>query len=254
MCYAGHVLRRFLISLAALVAVAMGSVGMGAVSRGAWLRTTDFALTTAHTLERGEVQVGVFGPLLYGITSRVQVGLHPVLLVVGAPNLAVRWRYLSVGSWELAADASSTWSLLGREDAQGQAAAASCVTCGFPGRVRLTTTATWSVVPTLALSVGVGSGVNFLDLSPSGIVARAQASIHWLVAPDNLVSLDVTGELPLTAGATPDKPAAQLMYARAWGTARLGVGVAVGEFALLRALDRHERWWLYPVLDVWWRF
>ncbi len=254
MCYAQGVLQRFTISLASVVVAGAGLVGSTGPARGAWLRTTDFALTTAHTLERGEVQVGVFGPLLYGITSHVQVGLHPVLLVVGAPNLSLRWRYLSAGAWEMAADVSSTWSLLGREDARGGPAAASCASCGFPGRVRATTTVTWSLVPTLALSVGVGAGVDFLDVRPTAVVARVQGSVHWLVAPDNLLSLDLASEIPLTAAGVGDAPTAQLLYARAFGTARVGVGVAVGEFALLRALGRRERWLLYPVLDVWWRF
>ncbi len=244
-------LRRLLISAWALAAAA---VVASSPARAAWLRTTDFALTTAHTLERGEVQVGLFGPLLYGITSHVQVGLHPVLLIVGAPNLSARWRYLSWGAWELAADASTTWSLLGREDVQGGVAPADCAECGFPGWARLTTTVSWSVVPTLVLSLGGGVGFNFLDVRPSGVVAHFRGSVHWLMAPDNLLALDVTGELPVTASAVPDKPTAQLLYARAFGTARVGAGVAVGEFVLSRALDRRERWWIYPVLDVWWRF
>jgi hypothetical protein len=219
----------------------------------AWVRTSQLTYNTAHTLDSGELEVGILSPLQYGISDRVQAAIHPVLLLIGAPNLSLRWRVTRNQPLTVALNFSATWSLLRREDALGDLAETGCTTCGNPGQLLVTTTASWAVSKTVLLSLGVGPALDFLDLEPSRFLAEIHGSALWTMTPDQLLMLHVAGFVKVVGQQEARLPVVQLTYARACGPVHVGVGVAIGDFPLARELDQSDEWFLYPVLDVWWR-
>jgi len=61
------------------------------------------ARDTAALHRKGEWSVGVFNPLVVGLTDTIELETHPLLLV-GAPNAIVRVRQAPLGDWRLATE------------------------------------------------------------------------------------------------------------------------------------------------------
>ncbi|MBK6847858.1 MAG: hypothetical protein IPG96_10065 [Proteobacteria bacterium] len=60
-----------------------------------------FQPDTARTLPVGRLEVGVFGPLRWGVTDRLELALHPLLALV-APQLDATFAWGAIGSVEVA--------------------------------------------------------------------------------------------------------------------------------------------------------
>ena len=60
-----------------------------------------FTQYSASTLEQGEVSVGVFAPLKYGLTDTIELSVHPGW-AIAAPHVRLKKRYPSMGGWSLA--------------------------------------------------------------------------------------------------------------------------------------------------------
>lgn len=234
----------------AIVLVLLSDLG---AARGAWVRPSELTYNTAHTLEAGQLEVGILSPLQYGVSERVQVGLHPILLLIGAPNLAVRWRVTPAREVTVSLDLSAWWSLLRRENELAIPQSDGCTNCGYPGQFQLTTTISWAVSRNVMLSVGTGPAFDFLDFEPYGVGAEVHGSLLWLITSDQLVMLHASGTFQIVGGQPQREPVVQLMYARACGTMHVGVGLAFGDFPIAREFDTSESWFVYPVLDLWWR-
>ena len=54
----------------------------------------------AETIPRGRYEVGVFSPLRYGLSERVELRTHPLAMFV-LPNLAAKIQWDSLGPWRL---------------------------------------------------------------------------------------------------------------------------------------------------------
>jgi hypothetical protein len=82
-----------------------------------------FSAGTAHTLPRGALEVGVFAPLRWGATERVEVSVRPLLFFV-APHLEAKVGWLDRGAFTIASSHGLLYPtplmrLLSREGAGG---------------------------------------------------------------------------------------------------------------------------------------
>jgi hypothetical protein len=239
--------------------------------RASWTNRADLIYSTAHTLDQGELEVGIFSPLQYGVSDSVQLALHPILLLVLTPHLSARWRVSKARRVTGAVDIGATWSFLDRVNRDGLRVVddGACNGCGFPGTAQLTGTVSVEAAKGLMISAGGGPALDFLNLRPELFLLELHASVLFLINPDNLLMLHgATNIHPWAGGSSTSRNSLQLMYAHAWGSVHLGVGLAAGKFALVveegtvRSLPGREgvtvvhrgnikQWPVYPVLDVW---
>ena len=111
-------MQAFITSTMCIVLVA--TVLLSPQAHATWDEREDLIYRTAHTLNEGEFEVGVFAPLQYGLNDQVQVAIHPILLLVLAPHIATRWRYLPEDEVTMSLDFEVTWSFLDRVDQAGR--------------------------------------------------------------------------------------------------------------------------------------
>jgi hypothetical protein len=224
-------------------------------ARAEWVRSTELTYRTAYTLQPGELEVGILSPLQFGVSERVQLGIHPILLLVGAINASFRWRITDESKIAVATDLDASLSLLAKEDTAGNPVSdAGCPECGYPSRIRATMTVSFQLGPKVLLSVGGGVAVDLVDLTFARFLAEAHASLIWRISQSQLLMLHGSGYIEALGDGAPSLPNIQLMYAVSCGGANLGLGIAVGDFPVARTLQRIQDWVLYPVLDIWWRF
>ena len=62
-----------------------------------WSDHADLIYDTAFTLDQGEFEVGVISPLMYGVNDRVQLSMHPILLLILSPHVGLRWQLTPTG-------------------------------------------------------------------------------------------------------------------------------------------------------------
>ena len=224
------------------------------MARAEWLRTSDLSFDTAFTVERGELEIGVFSPLRYGVSERVQFSTHPILILVGAVNMSLRWRMTPVQRVTLAVNVAADVDLVSNENSLGQRFQGACADCGVPSRFQTTATASVRLGKSWLLSLGVGPAVDFIDFGYVRFLAEVHGSLIWLVDSRNLVMLHSSGYLSFDGPGRTGMPSTQLMYARACNNLNIGLGVALGSFGIARSSAERHEWFAYPVMDIWWRF
>lgn len=238
-----------------------------------WEERADLIYGSANTLDNGEIEVGLFSPLQYGVTDQVQIAMHPVLLLMLTPHGALRWRILPDGSFTASVDVEGTWSFLDKVDNLDRRVLTDgrCgTTCGYPGSVQVTGTGSWEITQRLLLSGGGGLVTDFLDLNPMDIRFTARSSLAWVIDPDNLMLLHGWLDLSPWDEERYGPWGAQISYAHAWGALHLAVGLAVGEFELVieRETVRNlagdsgaqvveagnvKTFPVFPMIDLWFR-
>jgi hypothetical protein len=239
-------------------------------ARAVWADRADLIYRSAHTLDEGEFEFGVFSPLQYGVSDQVQIALHPILLLVLTPHASLRWRVLPEGPLTLALDVDVTWSFLDEVDPWERQVvdSSACRDCGFPGTLQLTGTASWEFAPGFTWSFGAGAGMDVLDLDPQRGMLELHTSLLWLIDSENLLMAHGNINVHPWHHEPTSREYFQLMYAHSLGALHLGIGVVVGDFlfvedgSTVRSLPggsgaqvvyegRSHRLPVYPVLDVW---
>ena len=241
------VFRRLLASLILLCVV-------GSTAKADWLRTSELAFNTAFTVERGELEIGVFSPLRYGISERVQFSTHPILILVGAVNLSLRWRVTPVQPVTVALNVSADVDLVNSENTAGERVFDGCADCGVPSRFQTTATVSFALSKNWLLSLGGGPSVDFVDFGYARLLAELHGSLIWMIDSKQLLLLHSSGYVNLQGPGETKLPSTQLMYARACGNLNLGLGLAFGNFEIARNAREIHNWFAYPVMDLWWRF
>ena len=255
---------------ALLILVLVMLVSTERPARAVWADGADLIYRTAHTLDEGEFEVGIFSPLQYGISDQIQIALHPILLLVLTPHAAIRWRVTPEGPFTVSLDLDATWSFLDEVDVDGYRVEdpGACQGCGYPGSVQLTTTLTWQFTEELTWSFGGGAGMDILDVEPQLGILELHTSLLWRIDNENLLMAHGNINLHPWHEAPTSREYFQILYAHAWGFIHLGVGVAFGDFmfvesgSTIRSLPgnsgskvlyegKTHALPVYPILDVW---
>ncbi len=192
---------------------------------------------TAYTLEQGELAVGIFSPLQYGLLDRLTVSTHPILDLLLTPNVALRFKAVDRSRVAVGIGASYMQSFL---SGPGR---------GVPGTVSAFPTVSLPFTDTVALSL---QGGYTLDIDPVRHGVLYGANLGWLVGPADLLWVAVQGRYRFGPGA--ERPTVMVSYTHAWYQVRLSVGIAVGRFPTqvgAQATDILD-FPVYPVIDVWW--
>jgi len=229
----------------ALLCVALLLVS--ATASAGWKNVRRVTQSTAFTAEKGEVQIGIFAPLTYGISERVLVQTHPLYDLLLTPNLAGRvmmWDGPAVVSMS-AGYAQSVLQLTERKGA---------------GESYVGPVASWPILESLAVTAAVRYAAH-IDPGSADVWRHGmswQFAAQWLATQDDLVIVSYDQRRDLTMSET-QKPSVLLMYAHAFDLFHVAGGVNIGQFRLRdqQAPDdptRAATWPIMPVIDLWWRF
>lgn len=231
-------------------------VAAPSIASAEWRRTSDVELNTAYTVEEGALSVGLFAPLVVGVTDDFQAAIHPLLLLLGQPSLALRLRVTDVGDATVAVNLAGAWSFIQRETKDGDTDPTTDERRGFPGSLQLTTTTTFRLGRSALLSVGGGLSADFLGEVPVRGLVELHASGHLLLGNRHLLMVQLIGSLPFTGEPVSlVRPTAQLLYAWSAGSrVHLALGVGIGDFAWETSSGTTTSLAVFPLLDVWFRF
>jgi len=193
---------------------------------------------TAYTLERGELAVGIFSPLQYGLLDELMVSTHPVLDLLLTPNVALKYK---------AVDRAVAFSL----NASYIQTFLQSTSGIFPGTLSFYPMLTAPFGQSVSLTV---QGGYLLDVSPVSHGVMAGLNLTFLISPTDLVQITIQDQW-YGGGRGFQVPTAVVSYGYAWYRMRITVGVAAGRFPLqigtsgARVLNLP----VYPVIDLWWR-
>ena len=236
------------------VVVALG-LAMGCADDAvAWDRVQQLVRGTADTLEKGQLTVGIFAPVTYGITDNLTIASHPVLDLLLLPNVDARLRVWSGDSMVVALFGAYEQGFLPAADSliAGTAHLGAMVTHYFVDRVALTAGASWSL--RLDRS-GPGQAATALSDTDHGVAITATAS--WMIDEDNLLMTMLYQRLSLSTGA--ETPAVTLAYVRDWGEFQVAIGPMFGDFTLVPStqpdyLTGGTDLPVFLYVDIWWDF
>jgi hypothetical protein len=191
---------------------------------------------TAYTLERGELTVGVFSPIQYGIVDELELALHPILYLLLTPNVALKWKVYD-GPVAISLSATYLQTFLDTSVLPGVFSVFPTLTAPLGGRV--------------SLSV---QGGYLLDLAPLVHGALLAAGIAVLATSSDLLRAQVQEEW-YRDGRSWVRPTALVTWEHAWYQIRLRLGVAVGQFPLQvgPATADVKQLPVFPIVDVWWQ-
>ncbi len=227
------------------------------------LRPGDGDPNGADTLRRGETQVGLtIHPMAVGLTDRLQISTHPILLLLGVAELGAKLKIIDGNDFDLSL-AGNYFHMF----ADGPSALAA----GNRGQLDGSLAFAWHANPSFTLGARASAARSFIyddgkvDLGiarleasgASGVGGGAWTDVAFgqhdlLVATFDMLQplVDDDGAAVTVNGVRPSDRhwQASLMYAHAWESFRLGLG-AFSNSALVA--DGHE---VMPMVDIWWRF
>ena len=67
-----------------------------------------FVSSTAMTMEQGRLEVGIFGPLRYGLTDKLELSSHPIWFLA-APNIRAKYAFYRGGALQLSWNSGLTY-------------------------------------------------------------------------------------------------------------------------------------------------
>lgn len=242
--------------IAALIAALWFCTGMPGEAHAEWRRTTEIDWGTAYTIEEGSLSVGILSPLLVGVTDDLQVSVHPILLLVGKPSAALRYRLTPIGPVTLALNIGAAWSFIRRVDLEGRERASDDDTStGFPGSVQASLSATFRLGDAWLLTAGGGGGIDFLGGTAERALIHLQLGAHYLINPRHMLMAQLSGLIDPRAGGRLVRPSLQTLYAWAPSSrVQVGAGLSFGRFFWDVEPGRTRTIHIFPVADVWFRF
>lgn len=224
-------------------------------ARADWEDSSTIVRGSAQVLEKGEIGVGVFAPISFGLTDSVTVQSHPVLNLLRLLNVAARWRIASGKSWLVGATAGVKYAMLDpdKTDRSLELDVAGIATW-LPHR-RVALTASTGIAPqqnnagiTSSLDVGVA------------LVGTAHVILHerHLLMATLRLRRDGTRQdwdVPVLTTAWISHQRFPLI-----GEVDLVMGMAFGSFRVRDPIfvqatpgAGYGDSWYYPVFDLWWR-
>ncbi len=219
----------------------------------AWESAKEVVHGSARVLEKGETMVGILSPLGYGVHERVTVFTHPALLLLLTPSIWARLAILE-GKAGLSLEGGYQQSWLYLVTQEGSSAGEDSKTSA-PGYAQMGLVYSQLFTDTIQLNVAGGYlgefGREDREDRFTGLYWRLGA--HFLFKEVNLLLAEVRGKV--LAGEDLEVPTGSLIFARQLGRARLGFGACFGRFGpeqFPEVLDKPL--YVYPWVDVWWRF
>ena len=224
------------------------ALALSEAAQGTFDQPSEVVLGTAQTLEQGELMIGVFSPVAYGINDDLTLFIHPISLALLTPNGAFRWRLYDDDRVRVAAafGGAATLPISGVVDDDPRRP------LGHADIALVTTATAGNWLFTARAGYQRDFDPDEDDFDWSGI-------IDWVVGPSSLIQLQGGAQVGRVSGL--HAPSAMLTYVHAWGQVHLAAGIAYGEYPLSlesRALPKCSQSWsypcLWPVLDIFWRF
>ncbi len=242
------------IAIALLLGAAMGSAPRNA--RATWDDSGGIVRGSAQVLDTGEIGVGVFAPLSYGLSDNLMIQTHPVLDLLRLLNLAARWRLVSRTRWMTALTVNYKEALLESEVSEGKR------------QVDIAGVFTWLPHERIALTASLGLSTNISGLTSvwddvAGVTFVGTG--HFILHERHLLmgtvrvlrdAVNQRWETPLATMAWISNHRFPIV-----GNVDLVLGLALGEFRIrdpifatanIDAKGVGQSWW-YPVVDLWWR-
>ena len=199
---------------------------------------------TAHTLEQGEVMIGVFTPLAYGVNDSLTIVTHPIMTLLLTPNAGFRWRVLDRDLLDVSVSMEGVRSFASEDHDLFRDASEPL------GHLAGGVTMTVDIKHRVSLSLMAGYQ---RDLEPDADLATFGGSVQWLMGPSHLLALQASNRWDLSTHKM-GTPNVTLFYAHSWDAFRASVGLAYGKFSILREDSSPLDVPIWPVLDMWWRF
>ena len=232
--------RVFHSGLVMIVAVTLSS----SMAYASWNGPEQLVHGTAHTLEQGEIMIGVFTPLAYGVNDSLTIVTHPIMTLLLTPNAGVRWRVFDGQVMDLAVSIEGVRSFAPEEQQLFRDEEEPL------GHVASGITATFDIKNKVSISALLGYQ---RDMIPDHNLVAMGGTAHWLISPVHLLSLQGSGRFNVRTNEW-ETPTITLFYAHAWDAFRASVGLAYGNFSILRENASPLEVPVWPVLDIWWRF
>lgn len=212
-----------------------------------WTYGAPYVRYTAHTLRRGEKSVGIALASI-GISDEVMLGTVSAFNLILTPNLLTKVR---LAQWS-----DFTWSL---ETVLLQSYIERVLDKKKRSTIVLETTTmlSWNPSPPLTLTAMATWGTDSMpDVGPDRLDLevqrlRASASLTLAVTEQDLLQVLLEENFAYYTGRATWDLGGRAFYAHAWGSFRLGVGLARDPFLLGRLATRS---YFYPILDAWWRW
>jgi hypothetical protein len=216
-----------------------------------WNHPREIIHSTANTLEKGELIVGVITPLVYGISDDLTLMSHPVLVALLTPNAGLRYRLVDseVVTFSVTVEGAATITTddgpLPNDDRP-------------MGHIYAGVAITFDIGQGVLLSVSTGYQHEFQQRT-NGVRQDDDAvafgvGMDWLASPHSLFLLSL-GSQYSTLNTKLEATTGSLMYAYAFDdSTRLGVGLAFGKFPVALDDDTSEVLPVWPVIDWWARF
>lgn len=214
----------------------------------AWQRVQEVVRGSADTLEKGRLMVGIFAPVMVGVTDNLTVASHPILDLLLVPNLDVRYRLVSEDAWILSLYGGWKQGFQPGDvgEAHGQWQAGAIASRYLADRAAITAGIGWSarLEPTAAGTRRLASGL------------ALTAAANLLLDPAHLVMLQA--HLRAT-GAGLDTPLVTGAFVFIRGIFQFAVGASYGSFVLrplqADAADASGTTIpVFPYVDIWWDF
>lgn len=236
----------------------LGCAGWAAPASAEWTAIQQVTQGTAQTMEQSTFSIGIFAPLMAGMTNRLTVMTHPILDLLLVPNVALRYRLVDHPRFALALTTEFKRSL-------SQTAAASALVGAEPGDLIAGAIVSWWASPKFSLTGGAYYASHFDEQQPNSdrVVGFAQGVAvsmggHWLPRPTDLLQASTairygfaTGDLDkVVVGATWTHDTRDWLGGVHWVVHLTWNDQIAG---LKGQLSFVNRWPVIPTLDLWWR-
>lgn len=216
-----------------------------------WEKTRELIHGSSRVLEKGETLVGVLSPLAYGLHERVTIFTHPALFLLLTPSIWGRVLVLDDDSG-FSLEGGYQQSIGNVATGNGDEGNAQDFFEFGPGYIQFGAVYSLAFADRWQVNLGGGYVAEFNQRGKEdqlkGLYWRA--GLHWLADERHVVMADIRGKIFLGTG--PDLPSGTVIGARQFGRVRIGIGAAFGRFFIADLIE--EDLYVYPWVDLWWRF
>lgn len=217
---------------------------LAAPARADWTGPRDIVHGTANTLEQGELLIGIVTPAIYGITDSITLVVHPLNWLLLSPNAGLRVRVVDTELLRFSLYGEAAITIQDDDESSTVNDPRPLAHLNFGALI------TFDVGGWVMLTAGTGYQADF---DPSEHNVYFWGGVNWLINRSNVLLLQGGAHYAFGSDQVV-RAQGSLMWAYAWDVARLGVGVAVGQYPVVRVSGVAAIAPVWPILDYWGRF